>query len=537
MSPLTRRRALTGRAGTMIGGVALFLASTLAIGTIGVTAFSAATQAKRTATYDTLALAVESRAQHYAAALDSSLSAPAVPYSGRDCVPSGSVCTTVLPDPLPATDTTRTLRIQADDMDTHLTMTRDVQLQATAATHVTAISSDGKPTWAAAEEGHVFTIWGVAGGTVTKVTASQMSGPAAGTRWVDASPRNGIDSAGRAWVYGANNACQAGTGATSTGVAATALTAPQNVRDAVSSADSAFFLDASGTAWGYGANSSGQLGLGNTSTACSPTAIKGIKFIAVATANGSSFGIDITHRLWAWGNGTGGQLGDGKKTSYLVPTQIAPSTKFVAVATNGASSWAIDELGRLWSWGKNTSGQLGTGTTVDSATATQLSTSTMFTRIAAGAASIYALDKSGQLWAAGENSTGELGDTTTTDRLSLTRVGVGKTIVDVAAGRSRGFALDSAGHLWAWGEASSGRLGIGWDATVVKTLTPVNSATTFRSINGAPDLDTAAAVDTDGNLWGIGTGGNGLWSASLATNPLTPTRMPRPTGFTAPIWK
>lgn len=537
MNSSTRRRVLTGRAGSMIGGVALFLASTLAIGTIGVTAFSAATQAKRTATYDTLVLAVESRAQHYAAALDSSLSTPAVPSTGRECAPSGSICTTVLSDPLSADGTTRTLRIQADDVDTLLTMTRDVQLQATAATHVTAISADGRPTWAAAEEGHVFTIWGVAGGTVTKVTASQMSGPAAGTRWVDASPRNGIDSGGRAWVYGANNACQAGTGTTSTGVAATALTVPQNVRDAVSSSDSAFFLDASGTAWGYGANSSGQLGLGNTSTTCTPTAIKAAKFIAVTTANGSSFGIDINHRLWAWGAGTAGQLGDGKKTSSLVPTQIATSTKFVAVATNGASSWAIDEQGRLWSWGKNTSGQLGNGTTVDTATAAQLSTSTVFTRIAAGAASIYALDKTGQLWAAGENSTGELGDTTTTDRPNLTKVGVGKTIVDVAAGRSRGFALDSTGHLWAWGEGSSGRLGIGWDAAVVKNLTAVSSDTTFRSISAAPDLDTAAAVDTDGNLWGIGTGGSGLWSASLTTNPLTPTRMPRPAGFTAPIWK
>jgi alpha-tubulin suppressor-like RCC1 family protein len=521
----------------MIGGVALFLASTLAIGTIGVTAFSAATQAKRTASYDTLALAVESRAQQYAAALDSSLSAPIVPSSGRECATNGSVCTTVLSDPLAGDGTKRTLRIQADDADTRLTMTRDVQLQATVATHVTAISSDGRPTWAAAEEGLVFTIWGVAGGTVSKVTASQMSGPAAGTRWVDASPRNGIDSAGRAWVYGANNVCQAGTGSTSVGVAATVLTAPQDVRDASASADSAFFLDASGTAWGYGANAYGQLGVGNTTVACTPTAIKGIKFIAVTTANGSSFGIDINHHLWAWGVGGAGQLGDGKKASYLVPTQIATSTKFVAVATNGSSSWAIAEQGRLWSWGKNSSGQLGNGTTADTTAAAQLSSSTVFTRVAAGAASVYAIEKTGQLWAAGENSGGELGDTTTTDRPNLTRVGAGKTIVDITAGRSRAFALDSSGHLWGWGEASSGRLGIGWDTTVVKTLTPVNSSTTYRSISGGPDLDTAAAVDTDGNLWAIGTGGSGLWNASLNTNPLTPTRMPRPAGFTAPTWK
>jgi alpha-tubulin suppressor-like RCC1 family protein len=535
---LTRRQALTGRRGSAIAGVALFLAGTLTLTTIATTAFNAAEQAKRAASYDTLALAVESRAQLYAADLDASLSDPRVPNASRTCAAAGAVCTTVITDTLATDSTHRTLRIQADDVDNRLTMTRDVQLEAVAATHITSLSATGRPTWASVDEGRIFTIWGVAPGTTSKVTAEQMSGPKAGTTWVTASSRNGVDSAGRAWVYGNNTACQAGTGSTTTApIAPTPLSTPTNIRQTIATADVAFLLDAGGTAWAYGANSSGQLGLGTTTNACTPTAIPNYRFLTIASANGSSFGITLDHKLYAWGAGTNGQLGDGAKQNYTRPTQIATNARFTAVTTNGASTWALDDRGRLWSWGKNTTGQLANGTTTDVAQATQLTATTTFTQLSAGSANIYAIDTTGQLWAAGQNTVGAVGDSTTTNRSALVKIATGTIMVAVAGGNARGFAIDTTGSVWAWGDASNGRLGVGYDARTILTPTALPGTTKYRSIATSVDTNFLAAIDTDGNLWAIGTVGSGLWNAGLDDDPNSATRMPRPDGFTAPTWK
>ncbi|MBO1741039.1 hypothetical protein [Leifsonia sp. TF02-11] len=486
-----------------------------------------------------LGQALENRAQAYAASLDSNLSGSSVPPTGRQCGTNPAVCTSIVSDELNAAGTSRTLRVQADQVDGGLIMTRDVVIQATKASHISALDAKGHPTWVTVDGETPFTIWGVAAGQTTKVTEDQMKGPQSGTTWVTASARNGVDSAGQRWVYGANTACQAGTGAASTTpVSAAGLTSLTDVRTVIATTDTAFLLDATGTAYGYGNNTQGQLGLGRSGDqVCAPEAIKNHKFIAITTAGGSSFAIDTSHRLWAWGLGTAGQLGDGAKLSYNAPQQVAASTRFTAVATSGASTWALDVQGRIWSWGDNTYGQLGTGTTTPTATATRIPATTTFTQISAGATAFYGIDPSGQLWAAGNNANGALGDGTTANRSTPVKVAAGTIFVQVSGGQGRAFAIDSTGRLLAWGAGSSGALGTG-DTSNKTAPTPVDAGSAkFRSVQTTVDGNVTAAVDTDGMLWAIGTNGSGLWPTTLSGNAASAQRMPRPTGFTPPSWK
>lgn len=524
------RRHLSGKRGDLRITIALGVAAITALYVMNTIVTNNANLTEQTALTVQLGQAVENRAQTYASALDSNLTGSTVPPTARTCGMNPAVCTSIVSDTPSADGLARTLRIQADQVDGGLVMTRDVVIKATKATHVSSLDSKGRPTWVSVDGANSFTIWGVAAGTTTKVTEDQMQGPKAGTTWVAASAGNGVDSAGKPWIFRATSPC-------TLDASPKGLDTPTDVRVAVSSADTGFFLDASGAAYGYGNDMQGQLGLGRSGdTVCTPTAIPGHKFISITSAAGSTFAIDTAHRLWAWGAGGSGQLGDGKNLSYTAPTAIAPNTRFTAVATGNGSTWALDDKGRAWSWGANAYGQLGNGTTTAVNTATAIPAATVFTQISAGATAFYAIDVSGQLWAVGRAANGALGDGTLISKSTPVKVAAGTVFVQVTGGSSRAFAIDNAGHLFGWGAGSSGGLGTG-DSADRTAPTPVDAPARFRNVQTSPDMTFTAAIDTDGALWAIGTNGNGLWPATLTGNSASAQQMPLPTGFVAPSWQ
>jgi len=533
------RRRLAGNRGDLRVTIALGVAAITGLYVMTTIVTNNAAVTEQTALTVQLGQALENRAQTYAATLDSDLSGATLPATGRICGTNPAVCTSIVSDTLSPSGTSRTLRLQADQVDGGLVMTRDVVIQATKASHISALDSKGRPTWVTVDGVDAFNIWGVAAGQTTKVTEDQMKGPKAGTTWVAASGRNGVDSAGQAWVYGANTTCQAGTGAASTTiVSATALDAPKDTRSVVSTTDTGYFLDAGGTAYGYGNNTQGQLGLGRAGApVCTPTAVPGHKFITISSAAGSTFAIDTSHRLWAWGLGTAGQLGDGAKLTYNEPKPVAADARFTAVTTSGASTWALDTQGRAWSWGDNTYGQLGTGTTTATPTAARIPVATTFSQISAGTTTFYGIDLTGQLWAVGRGTNGALGDGTTVSKQTPVKVAVGTLFVQVTGGQGRAFAIDSTGRLLAWGAGAAGALGTG-DNTDKSVPTAVDAASTkFRSVQSTVDSPFTAAIDTDGMLWAIGTNHDGFWPAALGDKTASAQRMPRPTGFTPPSWQ
>lgn len=524
------RRHLSGKRGDLRITVTLGVAAITGLYLMNTIVTNNANLTEQTALTVQLGQAVENRAQTYASILDSDLTGTIVPSTARACGLNPAVCTTVVSDTPSGDGLSRTLRIQADQVDGGLVMTRDVVLKATKATHVSSLDTKGRPSWVSVDGANSFTIWGVAAGTPTKVTEDQMKGPKAGTTWVTAGPRSGVDSAGKPWIFRPTSPC-------TLDASPKGFDTPTDVRIAFSSGDLGSFLDAAGTAYGYGNNDQGQLGLGHAGdTVCTPTSIPDHKFIAISSAAGSTFAIDTAHRLWAWGAGTNGQLGDGKKLSYNTPTAIAPTTRFTAVSTGNGATWALDDKGRAWSWGFNAYGQLGNGTTTAVSTATPIPATTVFTQISAGVTAFYAIDVTGQLWAVGYGANGQLGDGTLTSKSTPVKVAPGAAFVQVTAGSYRAFAIDNSGRLFSWGAGSSGALGTG-DSADRTTPTPVDAPARFRSVQTSPNMNYTAAIDTDGGLWAIGTNGNGLWPATLTGNRASAQQMPRPTGFVAPSWQ
>lgn len=534
---ITRLRTLlTDRRGSL-PAVGLGFVALLALGTLAVGTYNAAAQTSASAHIRQLTLAVESRANQFAAQLDTNLTDPTSATTGRECSVNPGICTQILAVTPAADGASQVLRVQADAVDANTSITRDIVLKATQATHVTALDNVGRPTWVDTAEGHHFTIWGVSAGSITKVTPEQMQGPTAGTQWVLATPAGGIDNTGQLWVYGPNTKCQTGTGSTSTTpLAPTKLSIGTGIRTIVAGTGSTFYLDASGQAWAAGDNSRGQLGIGSTTNACTPTKIPDRRFITISSAGSTTFGIDTTGALYAWGNGADDQIGDGTGKSYTSPIRIAPTNTFTAVSTNGTSTLAVDTTGKVWGWGANSGGILAYGlANKPYPNPVALPGGMTFTTVAAGALTGYGIDAAGKLWAWGANTKGQIGDGTTTARTTPTAVATTSVISSVTPAGSGVYAVDQYGHVLAWGDNTGGALGLssGTPITTPALLPDLRTRTTVQASIGTG----VAVLDTDNVLWAIGTGTTGLWPATFDTPSGKPLRMPRPDGFTGPTWK
>lgn len=534
------RRLLADRRGSSIPAVGLGLIALLGLGALAVSTYQTAAQNNSSAHLRQLTLAVESRANHYAAELDANLAQPASTTTGRECSVNPGICTQILTVTPSLDGTAQTLRVQADSLDAATTITRDITIKASDVTHITALDDHGRPTWVETSEGHSFTVWGVASGSISKVTPDQMQGPTAGTQWVLATTNGGIDNTGQLWAYGPNSKCETGIGnATTSPLTPTKLSfGGVTVRSIVSGNGSTFFLDSSGQAWAVGDNTRGQLGIGSTTSTCTPTKIPNHRFVAISNAGATTFAIDTAGVLFAWGDGSNAQIGDGAGKSYNSPVQVPTTERFTAVATSGTNTYAISTTRRLWAWGSNTNGQLGYGTPGTASPTPKLVTlATQFTAIATGANTAYALDTTGKLWAWGVNTKGQVGDGTLTVRTVPTAVAASGVYTAIAAAGSRAFATDVNGRVWAWGDNTGATLGLP-TPTVVTTPTQIPNLRTLSPLQLSPASTATALFDADNVLWSIGSGGAGLWPATLdATTPGTPIRMPRPDGFTAPTWK
>jgi len=483
--------------------------------------------------------ALTSRAQEYAGTLNQNLAVPVIPNQGQECSQSPAVCTSITSD-VPNGKDSRTVTILASAPAQRLTVTRQMVLTATEATHISSLDSAGNPTWVNSNEGSPYFIWGVAQSSIVGVPVQAQTGPNTPNYWLSATSRAGIDSRGTLWVWGANDACQAGDGSTNTtpampekldngGVTFVSVTGDQSDE---------FALDGLGNAYVWGKNSHGELGLGSTSAVCSPTLLTGHHFIQMAVSNGTAFGIDINNKLWAWGQGSTGQLGNGSATAQqTTPVAIAAASSFSAVATSGATTYAIDKSLKLWSWGANNAGQLGKGNTTATSTAAAVGLGTQFDHVTAGNQTGYALDTSGNLWSWGANGSGQLGDGTYTNRGTPTHVAAGSVFVDVSGGNNRAFAINNAGQLESWGDNTAGALGNGNTGAVLTpaTILPYNF---FNSVVAGPDTNITVTRDTTHALWAVGAtpGNHGVWQSDETTSTGIPLRMPAPAGFGSPTW-
>jgi len=183
-----------------------------------------------------------------------------------------------------------------------------------------------------------------------------------------------------------------------------------------------------------------------------------------------------------------------------------------------------DEDGKMWATGDNAIGVLGLGDTTDRNVFTLVSSLDGVANIVAVSTggngntdqgTSRAIDDNGGLWTWGFNDVYQLGHGDTKNRYIPTKVTLG-SITDVnviEAWDSRGamIALDSTGQLWGCGQGGNYRTGFGTaDRTEFQETTPVESpgyTPSFIAVAGG--YLCSLALDSTGNVWSTGYNANG----------------------------
>jgi alpha-tubulin suppressor-like RCC1 family protein len=306
-------------------------------------------------------------------------------------------------------------------------------------------------------------------------------------------------------------------------------------------------LDGAGAAWCWGANDRGQLGDGTDRHRATPTQVAGGPWKAIAAGYLRVCALAADDTAWCWGYGGFG-FGDGTTADAAVPRLATGALKWQALTVGLTHQCALATDGRAWCWGYNRHGQLGNGTTIDAnapvpvnggpwsaisagayhtcavgavglacwglgadgqlgsgargdSTIPQLVTVTpaaTWLSVHAGGAHTCATRDDG-LWCWGRGARGAIGDGEQDDRLAPVKVSSASwTSVAAGAGHTCGV---TGGALWCWGDDAAGVVGDGGDPDGV-VATPVQIGTrTDWDVVGTAVADHACALTTDGAAW------------------------------------
>ncbi|WP_406727205.1 RCC1 repeat domain-containing protein [Streptomyces sp. GD-15H] len=281
--------------------------------------------------------------------------------------------------------------------------------------------------------------------------------------------------------------------------------------DVVSVADSGHTtvaVKADGTVWAYGHNTKGSLGRGTHERVYggAPRKVAGISDARAVHVGGSTFIVvrrDGT--VMAWGaedilvNAGKRQGHDGVTTPRAVPGVDG----VVSMGPGSLSMFALRSDGRVLGWGINLTDVLGDK---DGTGLTRIDGVEGVVDVASADGAVVAVKSDGRVCAWGNNAHGLLGVEPRGGRTGRPVLVPGlENIVQVAGGNDLALALDENGAVRAWGRGVSGALGDG-DSSDHSSAKPVR-------VRGLPAIRriaafqyTGFAIDTDGGLWGWGSG-------------------------------
>ena len=500
-----------------LGAVMLVMTLLVAVGAI---VGNYAVLSKKASHIQAVELEIANRAELYTSTLNSDLVNPPAPATARQCTTTTKTCTQVL-SATPAADGTQlVLRVQGDAAGVlGTTITKDVTLTSNAVTHVTDIDVDGNNVWALSDEGLRFKAWSVAEGQASTIKPEDLTGPGATNYWVQVDDRAGIDAKGALWGWGKNDIGQAGIGAAGSAEVTPKRisTAGQQFRSVVTGDDRAYAIDSAGNAWVWGKNNAGQLGLGHTNHVNKPTKVPGLRAISFAIGANNALAITTAGALVH----TGAQAQGFTAPATTSFQTLNEGTVYTAVAASvGNSGVAVLRAD---------------GALVVNGSIPIPPTTTKFVTVARGKGVGYAISTTGELYSWGNNAEGALARAATSDSSTPLKVTSSKRFVAVQGTENGVLAIDAHGGLHYSGLIAFGETGAG-NLPKVSQLTPLMPETRFRGILSNDHDSATALLDTAGNLYGMSTRLDGLWSIGhTSTNPL-PIRMTDPAGFDAGRW-
>lgn len=498
---------------------------------VGMVVANYAILSKQASMLTSLSQEVTNRAEAYAGALNADMMNPQTPSLARECSTTTEMCTQILAVTTAEDGSAMELRIQADAVVTlGQSVVRDVKLISNEVTHVTAIDDDGRNVWALTDEGLRFRAWDLAEGKPSEVPDDELEGPKSTNKWVAVDDRAGIDSTGSLWVWGKNNIGQAGVGTTTTTpVEPQRVSAPgTSFRSVLTADDRAYAIDSNGYAWVWGKNDKGQLGLGHANAVKTPTKIKDQRMLTFAIGKNNVFGITMSGDLMVVG---ASQPGFPANTGFQWQV-LNPGKGYTAVAASLEGAVAlIDDAGKL--------------TMVNNKYPFPVVATGTFTSVSLGSTAGYAIGGTGNLYSWGTGSDGRLGLGAVTSAglpTNIKPIKSGQLFTSVSALSTGAIAIDSTGRVHYVGVVPAGALPFGNlpQANVITAfLSAVPSMNTipFRQVEMDASGTAGALLDTNGNLYGMGTEKAGLWPMNYLGAEDQPIRMPVPDGFSSYTWK
>lgn len=301
-------------------------------------------------------------------------------------------------------------------------------------------------------------------------------------------------------------------------------------------------VDTNGRCFTWGKCHYGQLGHGEgNQDETIPRPVSSLNTVRIKSIGaGDSHVLAVTDEgaVYSWGVGFYGCLGHGDEAHSYVPKLIeALSGNCIQHVTGGAyHSIAQDDEGKVFVWGRDNCGQIGQPLMTipglakpirinqkkpilykglpDSDSSTMMSACNNHTLI---------LLKSGRVISLGCNDNGELGrdvDNTIIDPNVFTNSsGQIEQVSYVCAGWKHCAAITESGCLYAWGHGAYGRLGQGHSRDERKpTQVPMpDPAVRFKSVTCGESH--TIAMDTDGVIWGCGSGHYGKLGIPLDVVP------------------
>ena len=247
-------------------------------------------------------------------------------------------------------------------------------------------------------------------------------------------------------------------------------------------------------------------------------------YSAALTANGD---------LYCWGSNSLGQVGNGTKASVAKPVKVLSNVvSFKGGASNVA---AITQNGDLYIWGHNDSGQMGNGQNggdliqlkplkvLSNVSFVSIEKDESFTA-AYYSTSMAVITKTGDLYCWGYTGGGQAGNGQSgKDVYQTTPVKVLSNVASVTSNNGAVAAITKSGDLYMWGRNTYGQVGNGQSGKDVYQTTPVKVLSNVTSIN--LNIDTAAAIATNGDLYCWGANWQGRVGNGSSTHQPTPVKV------------
>ncbi len=374
-------------------------------------------------------------------------------------------------------------------------------------------------------------------GVLSGKTISQISSGAAHTLV--------LASDGLAFSWGTNTYGRLGNNTNTDASAPVAVLTSKTFTSVSASASFSYFLGTDGVLYACGLNTSGQLALKSfvdwwVPTACTGTpAAKTISAISAGN-NVHSLLLTSTGEVYGCGSNQYGQLGDGNSAYYTAPVSIAAGSfenkTIVSVVGGNNHSAALSSDGVVYTWGSNASGQNGDGSSIPNPTPSNISSNGAlagkFVRsLAAGNTHTLALTSDNQIVSWGTNVSGQLGIGSTTASKIPVLVGIsgalaGETIVSVAAAGDTSFALTADGQVYGWGSGTNGLLGNGQTTFTSNSPILIAGALAGKTVVSLTGTGSSChALTSDGLIYSWGSNATGAIGDGTLVNALVPTQV------------